>query len=132
MSSSNARSTSDSSAISPFRKVYLSWPSNSLRFSRFPAYVSLSTFKMRCGEEESIWRMKLLPMKPHPPVTRITWLLLSIFSHPLVRNVVVMGIQAVLVRAFGTVCFRRRVDDDRLFLGDALPSVIDLAGHLDE
>src|SRR5512143_1343686 len=58
--------------MSPCTKRWRASPCRLARFSRLPAYVSLSRLTTGSSFTRSQSRMKFAPMKPAPPVTNIT------------------------------------------------------------
>src|SRR6187402_1996825 len=100
----------------------------SCRFSRRPAYVSLSRVVTRqSGCCASANRTKLLPMNPAPPVTRTS----TILACPVVGERIVRR-ETVLIRPGVSIGFVRYVDDKGCVGADALPAVVDEVRHLNE
>ena len=62
----------------------------------------------------------------------ILQLWLSILSRPIIRDILSMGREAVFIGCVVSIDLCRDVDDDRLLLANALPSMIDPIGHLDQ
>src|SRR5687768_1186229 len=92
----------------------------SCRFSRRPAYVSLSrVVTCQSGWCASAYRTKLLPMKPAPPVMRTS----TILAGPVVRQRVVRC-EAIFVRIGVVIGLGRHVDHECRFRTDALPAVV--------
>src|SRR4030042_4072847 len=56
--------------------------------------------------------------------------LLTIFSRPIIRNIVSMGWKTALVGRAVSIGLRGNVEDDGFLLADAFPSMIDPVGHL--
>src|SRR6185295_4199463 len=116
------------SQMSPCTNSWRAWFITSCRFSRRPAYVSLSSVVTR----QSGWLAranltKLLPMNPAPPVTRTS----TILARPVVRQRVVR-LEPELVRLGVVVRLGGHVDHERHLGADALPAVVDQVGHLDQ
>src|SRR5437016_11201422 len=77
-SSSSKQSTRERSAISPLTKRWRSFTIPD-RFSRLPAYVSLSRLTTRQSPLAQRSRTKLLPIKPQPPVTNTVFIQSRLF-----------------------------------------------------
>src|SRR6185369_3377694 len=106
--------------MSPCTNVWRGLSITSCRFSRRPAYVSLSSVVTRqSGWARRAKRTKLLPMNPAPPVTRTS----TIFARPVVRQGVVR-VETILVGLGVRVRLGRHIDHERHVGRDALPSVI--------
>src|SRR3954471_5322059 len=96
------------------------------RFSRRPAYVSLSRVVTCQSEWAAIaCRTKFDPINPAPPVTTT----LTILGRPVVRQRAVW-FEPILVGLVVLARFDRHVHHERWFRADALPAVVEKIGEL--
>jgi hypothetical protein len=56
----------------------------------------------------------------------------SILSHPIIRDILPMGRETVFIRRTVLIDFGGDIEDDGFLLADALPSMIDPMGHLNQ